>query len=162
MGAAIKVRLRGRRVAAEVLDQLPLVMLGDGSPLIAAVAVTVGVLSAWPGDRHPPLLIRHGGQVELYAWVLCLLVGAGLIFWGIGSRQWRVQVAGLMLAGTGLTVYGIGFAAASGTDSAAVGTPPIVLGLAAAVRVVIVASLGVTWETRHRVGEGGDGGDADE
>jgi hypothetical protein len=151
-----------RWAAAEVLERLPLIFLGDGSPLIALTALVVGVISAWPADNHPPWLSSHGGPLEVYAWVVALFAGAGLIAWGLASRQWRVQVAGLMLAGTGLTVYGIAFALASGTDSAAVGVPPMVLGVGAAIRLVIVSALGVTWEARTGANDGGregDGGD---
>lgn len=162
MATTTRLTRAGRWAAAEVLERLPLILLGDGSPLIAVCAFVVAVLSARPGDRHPPLLLRHGGHLELYAWVLCLLLGAAAITWGIISRQWRVQIGGLMLAGTGLFVYGIGFAAAVGTDSAAVGTPPIVLGIGAAVRIVIIAAIGVTWEAREAEQPGGDEADAGE
>jgi hypothetical protein len=142
-------RLQGRWGAAQVLERLPLILMGDGSPLIGATAAVVGLISAWPADHHPPLLVRYGGHLELYAWVLCLLGGAAAIFYGLLTRQWRAQVAGLMLAGTGLFVYGLAFALTYPGDSAAVGVPPMVLGVAAAVRILIVSALGVTWEARQ-------------
>jgi hypothetical protein len=153
----VGVRDTQERAAARFLERLPRVLLGDGSPLIAVTAALVGLISAWPEDNHPPLLTSHGGHSEVYAWVACNVVGAALIVWGIASSQWRVQVAGLILAGTGLAVYGIAFATAFPHDSAAVGVPPMVLGAAAGFRIVVVAALGVTWETRQGGGER-DGG----
>jgi hypothetical protein len=139
----------GQRAASALLARTPPILTADPSPVVAAAALVVGLVSAWPRDVHPPLLLQHGGHVELIAWIACLLVGAVAIIWGATRMEWRAQVAGLVLAGTGLVVYGIGFAAATGNDSAAVGTPPIVLGVAAGFRALLLTAVGLTIERRQ-------------
>lgn len=122
-------RAARRESRAWLIGHAPLPLLTHAHEVGLSVALAIVAMPLLGGAKGPPSIHQQVTNWVAIGWAWCLLVSAILTIWGLFANRPRMEWAGQLFMGYGLTFYAAALAFGAGWDGFRASTIFGILGL---------------------------------